>query len=113
MIILLLIAALPPVNTAQVERVDLIEINHVCRFDGKHFHQVILWDWHTDGYHVLSWRSCCEDECVSRSGNGWLIPWRHGRFIEATHRRETWTVRDPEVEDRKRWPERFRRELFN
>lgn len=103
-------------ETATVVRVDMIELNHYYDPDGKHiFDQVIIWEWvpREDSHRVLWWRiyrgsgirKCgpCGAEYVEHCEGG-IIKYK------AIVYRETWTQRDPEMEDRDRAPGRIRPE---
>ena len=93
-----------------VERVDLLEVNHVYDERGCYlFDQLIIYDWNfcTDRYQVRTWRKItkktplmfpirCEGEYVSRWYDGSGV----SRYLRALSFRETWTRYDPEIEAR-------------
>jgi len=125
-----------PTTMTVTDRVDVIEINHVmdgetghCRFD-----QIIFWQLESDSYEVVDWRFLKggrrdlgqgwntwtkwhghhAEPIYNRLTRHWVCVWRDGRTwrrVVAVCRRETWTVVDVEIEERKRRPENERVKL--
>lgn len=97
--------------------VDLIEVNHTYTIEGRHLlDQVILWDWSESRgeYLVVAWQ-CLESRPVKRDGKRRVV-WDKRRdgfgAVVAPAMKESWTVGDPERENIKVWPEKFRRRLW-
>jgi hypothetical protein len=108
------------------DKVDLIELNHFYDDNGALvFDQVIFWDWHPfvpgrEGgeFVVRAWRLSKLERPMAtvrdwRRGGYTLIFLDGGviRKIRAPSFRETWTQYDPEMQNRKMWPEDKRRGL--
>jgi hypothetical protein len=108
MLALLLLATLPHSPATLTDRVDRIELNHVqCPQTGREtLTQVIYWRWHEcdQTHHVTAWRMVDRrPSLLRRDGREWVETWEDGpvrREIRAAQFRETWTLHDPEVEDR-------------
>lgn len=96
-------------------RVDLIEVNHICRWDRENFTQVILWEWSPclKRYVVVAWQNAPPEPDITPIKGRYLFRWRDTpHIISATHYRETWTQNDPEVDNRKVWPVERMRQLW-
>ncbi|WP_372897351.1 hypothetical protein [Stieleria sp.] len=115
MTLLLLLALTIPTETPSIH-FDRIDINHCHQPDGTlAFTQLIFWRWSrferrfiSYGYVMLRDKQqrpvCCGDRhsvIVNHDGKRWRVT--SDCVIE------TWTVGDPEAEDRKKYPE-FRRD---
>lgn len=110
-ILWLLVAA----NTADgAYRGGLLEVNHRHNANGSEaFVQVIVWDWSPDyrRYDAQAW-VMIEDwhwdgqRLIARAEGGRPLEFR-GRLF-----RETWTLVDPEVENRILFKERYRRKVW-
>ena len=112
-----LLLAILPASEPIVDRVDLIEVNHVYDGRGKHvFDQLIFWDWSEDRYEVRAWRLLkTKGQWPEKRGQDWVATMTDGerlREIRATIFRETWTQYDPEVWERDRTPKERRRGLL-
>lgn len=101
-------------TAAAVASCGLVEINHRMDADGKQcFVQAIAWDWfgsestwHAQGWVMVDdWRRD-SDGVTIWTGSGERIK-VHCKFF-----RETWTVHDPEVEDRNKFPCKYRRKVW-
>ena len=100
-----------------VNVVDIIELNHKYDDNGKlTFSQLIFWRWDVVDrmFHVASWRMVDEHHYVRRQGMGFedreVRDLLHGVVITRAHSyRETWTHYDPELEDKKLFPDDRRR----
>mgnify|MGYP000536600162 CR=1 FL=1 len=84
-------------------RVDLVELNHFCPGEAYQFSQLIWYEYSAEyrRFHVVCWR-LIEDssERPVKTPRGWLAS-LCGREVLATHYRETWTEKDPEMENQK------------
>ena len=84
---------------------DVVEIN---RFGPMERQQVILWRWRAEpgrtGYRVSQWWLTDGEPIVTRSGKGWEVE-SNGYRVHASRVRYTATEHDPEVLDRKIFPE--------
>ena len=75
---------------------------------------MIYRDWHDldSTHHVVAWRTIDDRAAIFRRlGEGWRETWHDDRRHEVHARslRETWTLYDPEVEDRRLLPSHLRR----
>lgn len=125
-----------PTALIVTDRVDVIEVNHVmdgetgnCRFD-----QLIFWRLSVDRYEVVDWRFLKggrrtlgqgwntwtrwhghpAEPLYDRRTRRWVCLWRDGttwRRVIAACQRETWTVIDVEIQERKRLAENQRDKL--
>lgn len=106
-----------PRTDAAIDRVDLIEVNHLYDTQGRHvIDQLIFWDWDKDRFSVRAWRLVKDDNCLPlRDRNGdYVCYWRDMqtlRKVSAPRKRETWTMYDPEVLDREYKPIESRLDL--
>ena len=108
--LMLLLLILCDIRATPTTHVDLIEINHLHDESGKHkFTQIILWDWSPDYRrdHVRAWWIV---ERLHEELSGLTIT-KRDRTIQGRAVRETWTVEDPEVANRKVWPCHLRKGL--
>jgi hypothetical protein len=84
---------------------DVVEIN---RFGPMERQQVILYRWRAEpgrtGYRVSQWWLTDGEPIVTRSGKGWQVE-SNGYRVQANRVRYTETQHDPEVLDRKIFPE--------
>lgn len=98
--------SLPSPISSNTKTFDLIEVNNT-----KGFTQVILWDWSPElrRFHVQHWYLDPEPD-VRKVGELYVIQIRNVRVTSELYR-ETWTVHDPERENAKVFPEKFRRGL--
>ena len=97
-----------------LDRVDVIERNHVHDADGKRtFTQLILWRVcpGDDRERVVAWRMEHCERSIWRHSGEWRILWEPGREVSGTSFRESFTPFDPELDDRKKWPSELRRGL--
>lgn len=122
MTILLLLFAIVPCDHFTTDRAAVIECNH---FHDPHTGRIVLTQWifweenpvaePDEMYRVLDWRMVKPGTFhLTRHGNRFRLLLRdgkHWRTIDAPVHRETWTLTDPEVEDRKRWSKDKRRGL--
>ena len=98
------------------DSVDVIEFNHMHAADGSHsFTQVIFWDWDTsvNDYTVIDWRMV-KPHYLRKFPRGYRLTWVDGetiRTVRATAYFESWTQTDPEIVDRDKLPQDFRRTL--
>lgn len=119
-ILLGLILSFVSKNSQIVDEVDVVEINRVV--DGEAevvFRQIVFWKWYSIdcNYHVVDWRRyLCEGSILqppSRIKDKWTFRWKDSkdkcwRVVRSPILRETWTVRDPEVDDREFVPQENR-----
>ncbi|MAT51412.1 MAG: hypothetical protein CMK32_09550 [Porticoccaceae bacterium] len=115
LILFCLLLGLPSTNARRIHRVDLIEINHVCRRDQSQFTQIIIWDWSPtlNQYVVVAWQNSPPEPIISRAGGSYQFRWRlTDQIVRADSYRETWTLNDPELDNRKVWPVERRRQLW-
>jgi hypothetical protein len=110
---LLVLAAYHPQEKALVDRVDLVELNHLYDERGQHLlDQLIFYDWsrHQARYEVRTWRKLTSPSQIplrSWRDQRYHIRWYDGpaqRHVLATSFRETWTQYDPELEAREQLP---------
>lgn len=106
------IALMLTFQDALIERnVDRIERNHVGDLD-----QLIFWKWRgwpRDKWEVVDWR--IYESHPRRQGGRWVVSWyERGRRIRVYAPRfsETWTLTDPEIDDRLYWPSAKRKVLI-
>jgi hypothetical protein len=118
MLAILLLAILPHEPDTLVERVDVIELNHVyCPLTGREtLAQIIYWRWHDEHstHHVAAWRLLQRMARVRRHDSEWIETREDGevrREIHAKQFRETWSLHDPELFDRVALPIELRRGL--
>lgn len=111
-----LFCSLPMLRHGEVERrVDLIELNHFHGEKGSHvYDQVIFWERipATGKYRVQDW-CLVEDQDVFHRRPRSYTPGVHtvawfvnGKLLVVTSPllKESWTQKDPEREDGKKWP---------
>lgn len=118
-LLLVLLAEIPREPETLVDHVDRIELNHVQSiWDGSEtLCQVIYWRWSVEDrcYHVAAWRTSTSATArFKRDGREWVETREDGlvrREIRSPQFRETWTLHDPELEDRKTYPPELRRGL--
>ena len=94
---------------------DLIEVNHFHDAEKIRFSQMIYWSMIRGELHVRTWRVIDNDYYVPRDAAGYCdIVIRDGVTyrIRSKSYRETWTDYDPEVVDRRVWPEEFRQWIY-
>lgn len=115
---LLLLSILPRDPDTLVDRVEIIELNHVhCQQTGREtLSQVLYWRWHVEQstHRVAAWRMATGVSRVRRHGDGWIETREDGsirREIHARQFRETWSFEDPELADRRLLPVEMRRGL--
>ncbi|EAQ81677.1 hypothetical protein [Blastopirellula marina] len=118
MVSLLLLFMAIPQESAAIDQVDLIEVNHLYDQQGRHvIDQLIFWDWDRDRFQIRAWRLIKSDSQLPlRDWNrgGYVCYWRDGqqlRKVYAPQRCETWTSYDPEVRQRELLPLEQRAEL--
>ena len=122
LLLLLSVPALNPVEDVAWDRVDLVEINHFYDPQGRLvFDQIIFYDW-SDAqcrFNVRAWRLLKKPAQVPQRNwqtGVYQAVWHDGgvlRKVEATSFRESWTQRDPELEERAFLPKNQRRELLH
>lgn len=109
-----------PTDPALLDRVDLIEVNHVYDQSGRPvLDQVIFYRWsHADArYQVVAWRLLRSPGQVPQRDwrkRVYVSQWFDAallRKVIAGQRRETWTTYDPEMAERAIYPIEYRREL--
>lgn len=120
--VILALAVLSSASEQQIVIVgqcDLVELNHYYDGQGeKIFDQLIFWDWSDRwGFHVRDWRFIHPGVIVDRHRRGVAVLFRdtkHGNLydVRATSYRETWTQHDPEVADKKNWPDSARKRMM-
>jgi hypothetical protein len=105
-----------------IDRVDLIEVNHCYDDSGRPLSQVIYYDWHErlGRYMVRDWRHLKDDNqrpvyCSRR--RLWVAVWYDAktkllRQVQAPLFRQTWTLYDPEMANRKIIPDKYRSQLL-
>lgn len=117
---LLTVMSLSPDTPVSAETADLIELNHCYNEDGQLvFDQLIFWEWNEDEscYNVAAYRVLRAETNALRfdwNQKEYVASWcDHGllREIRAPHYRQTWTQYDPELEDRRRFPQEARKGL--
>ena len=93
----------------RVETVDVIEINHVVAEGVLVFTQVIYWRWENDNrLHAAAWRRVEAEHRVNRVSGIYSDTWRRDGInyrVRSRGFRERWSDLDPELLDRKEWPE--------
>lgn len=99
-------------------QVDVVEINHVVdpATGCVRFEQVVWWDWcdFCGCYEVRDWRVLEKTGWPVFTESGWLCRWSEDSnrlTVIGRVRRETWTVYDVEIEDRKNVPSERRRRV--
>ena len=109
-----------PVETHLVDRVDLIEINHLYDLQGRLvINQLIFYQWDSASqrFQVRAWRLLKSDDQLPRKSwnqDQYICLWRDmnvHRKVYAHNVRETWTTYDPEVMERNLFPIEHRSEL--
>jgi hypothetical protein len=109
-----------PVATEVVDRVDLIEVNHLYDQQGRHvIDQLIFYDWDQVArrFQVRAWRLLKSDDHQPRRSwarDEYVATWRDQNIVRRVHAfqtRETWTNHDPEVLEREMYPMEQRLEL--
>lgn len=99
-------------SPSRVYEVDLIEVNHHFGTTGKNlYNQIILWDF--DGeYYVREYRLIRNPLDYPHFSNGkWWILSNRRISVYSTHYRETFSLIDPEVENRKLCPTYLRKAI--
>lgn len=84
--------------------VDVIEINHVFNEDCElSFTQAIYWRWYGNRLSVDHWRRVPDEYHVTKlpSVNDEWMSYGTMIVVKGKSFRETWTMYDPEIEDRK------------
>ena len=93
----------------QTETVDVIELNHVVDDGEVRFTQMIYWRWESDGrLHAAAWRRVAENHYVCQVGTHCRDEWQRDgvtHVVRGETYRERWSQYDPELEDRKEWPQ--------
>ncbi|MEW4565388.1 hypothetical protein AB1K70_22875 [Bremerella sp. JC770] len=109
-----------PVETHVVDRVDLVEINHLYDLQGRLvINQLIFYQWDSASqrFQVRAWRLLKTDDQLPRKSwnqDQFICHWRDmnvDRKVYADNVRETWTTYDPEVLERNMFPIEQRSEL--
>lgn len=99
---------------------DRLELNQVIDWCGDHWQprllQWIAWDWdpRRGCWVVREWSLCRTEARPMRDGPGWILPlYRDGRLVilRADTYAPTWTLHDPEVDNRDVLPSSRRRSL--
>lgn len=93
---------------------DLAEINHFHRHGCEAFTQVIVWDWshdygrmHCQAFKLIDeWRTKPDGTLELRTHGSKPISLRPGRVVE------TWTDYDPERDNQRVFPVKFRRKVW-
>ena len=118
---LLTVLSLSPPGDVAWDNVDLVEVNHFYDDRGRHvFDQVIFYDWCSKQcrFNVRAWRLMKKPGQMPQRDwrtNKYVAVWHDGavlRKVQADHFRETWSQRDPELEERAFLPKNQRRELL-
>lgn len=104
-------SACGPAKLQLKETVDLIELNHVFLDNNEHgFDQVIVWEWDFQyrRYNIRSWAIVRELKDYPRKvGDRWV--WRkNGRNVVSSLFRETFSNKDPEIENSRLFPHHLR-----
>ena len=109
-----------PATSEVVDRVDLIEVNHLYDQHGRHvIDQLIFYDWDsaTRRFQVRAWRLLKSEEQRPRKSwpkGDYVTTWRDQNIVRRVHAvqtRETWTTHDPEVREREIYPMEQRLDL--
>jgi hypothetical protein len=89
---------------------DRIERNHVYRNGEYTFTQIICWEWNVEvnEYEVIGW--FMETTPPEKQGRWCYITYQNKKFFSRIYK-ESWTMFDPEVEDRKKLPMNNRKGL--
>ena len=99
---------------------DRLELNQVIDWCGDRWQprllQWIYWDWDARRccWVVREWEMCRTDARPMRCGTGWILPlYRAGRLVilHSDTYSPTWTINDPEVDNRDVLPSGRRRAL--
>ena len=103
------------------DRVDLLEVNHTYDNCGRLvLEQLIGWDFDlvTRQFRVVFWRLIKDEQREQmmplRFRDGYYVQWRDGdllRRVESNIRYESWLQHDPDIADRRRFPQNKRRQL--
>lgn len=105
---------LPRVPVDIIEFNSIVSVDNGCPVVAVRFSQVILWRWYPQhgAFHVLEWHSHANVGRLRYIHNHWeLTIYNSGlpRYIAVSpHMRTTHTLCDPEVLDRRLWPEKVR-----
>lgn len=104
MIAVLLLSVLPFDGVPQC--VDVVEINHVCDDTRVRLEQVVWWEWcrQCNRFEVVDWRLLEKSGWPRLERAGWVSDFTDDgqrRIVIARTRRETWTVCDVELDDRR------------
>jgi len=117
-LLLLLLSILPHEPDTLVDRVEIIELNHVhCPQTGREtLVQMIYWRWHKEQstHRVAAWRIVQGVARIRRIDGEWIETREEGyyrREIHARQFRETWSFEDPELLDRRLLPVELRQGL--
>jgi hypothetical protein len=93
-------------------RADVIEMNHCYDQDTERhkFTQVIIWNWKPEvGRHHVDFWWIVDTQCLAqlplKCNDICKVRRRDGLVISSKVYRETWTLNDPESDDRKLWHE--------
>lgn len=122
LLLLLSVPATHPVEDVAWDRVDLVEVNHFYDPQGRLvFDQVIFYDWSVSQcrFNVRAWRLLKKPGQVPQRNwktGMYEAVWHDGgvlRKVQAESFRESWTQRDPELEERAYLPKNQRRELLH
>jgi hypothetical protein len=104
----------------QVQKADLIELNHCHDDNGRHcYDQIVFYEWSPDyrRYHVVAW--CLVDNGLARmpsfdhAKQTYIVRWfdresGRNREIWSPLFRETWSNSDPERANKKLMDEKYR-----
>jgi hypothetical protein len=115
MVILLLIAltAGRPGHQDHSQTFDMAEYNHLYEGEELKFSQVVLYSWNPQyvRWHVEAWYIVDKENAIreapSKVGNRWVM-YKGKTKIYAKRYRETWTVSDPERDNKILFNEKFR-----
>lgn len=111
---------LVPTDPAILDRVDLVEVNHVLDSSGRPvLDQMIFYQWSRvdSRYQVIAWRLLRSPGQIPRRDWNQRVYVSHWfdaktlRKVVAGQCRETWTTHDPEMAERAIYPIQYRREL--
>lgn len=124
-LLLLFLLGAPARHAEPPQRVDRIELNTVTHDHGGDefktpMRQIVVWHWHADvgAYHVQDWFLLEGHEEPFRTPSGMWRWWYRGaddrklHWIESESLVVTTMEYDPEMYDKKIWPEKYRRRLI-
>lgn len=91
------------VSTPLGDSMATVDVAEVNTFGGRGSCQIILWEWSDENscFVVVAWRMVETDDEVEREL----------RKVAYRHFRETWTLNDPEVDNRDVVPQHRRRKI--